>query len=243
MRVQPAGDRSRRATRHHLEDHGCRPRPPAASEQVGLEQVRSDLAIGERPERQAEEVQLHAPLKRERHVPVAVDPATEATLREHLCVKAVPEPRHARPFRLTAVPGRGYPSLERSPESSPLPASVSVDAPSREEPRCELASSDAPRGDASCGEVRRLGSERCSDVEVSSDSSRCDLLSDDVSSVDRPRVPSGVAVRAVPGRPLGRASVRGVGPRGAVFRLRRARRAAFGGRTVLGLFAVGSVVR
>ena len=39
---------------------------------------------------------------------------------------------------------------------------------------------DAPRGDASCGEVRRLGSERCSDVELSSDSSRRDVLSDDV---------------------------------------------------------------
>jgi len=55
---------------------------------------------------------------------------------------------------------RGYPSLERPPESSLRPASVSVDAPSREEPWCEPGSSDAPRGDVSCGEVRRLGSER-----------------------------------------------------------------------------------
>jgi hypothetical protein len=49
-----------------------------------MDRVRSEVTAHELPEADPEEVELHAPLPRQRDEPVEIDPATEAILRRRL---------------------------------------------------------------------------------------------------------------------------------------------------------------
>jgi hypothetical protein len=54
-----------------------------------------DRSVGEHPEGHAEEIELHTPPKQVRRRPVAIDPQTEALLREHLGSTGAPHPRRS----------------------------------------------------------------------------------------------------------------------------------------------------
>lgn len=58
--------------------------PKSYEMEEALERARAAVADGELPEEHLEELELHAPPRRQHPEPIELDPATEATLREQL---------------------------------------------------------------------------------------------------------------------------------------------------------------